>query len=329
MKTDFAKGNHVVVRKPDRPRYTAVILKVGSAKAKIEKESGKKLVVSLRFLRMKCKTKSCDRSAKSHGYCKICFHKVASELPLLNDKRKDFKHYGIDWNKEHTHFKFATDNGLSFYGWYRKTKVSRTDTIVHAIDIFAKRDDRDFTLEPIIYAEGDPRENLRSLDADILAATTKWYTMNLHENVKVLDRVQKIAEHPRIHIKRMETLDRVILKLREFRDTAIRVGGTRLFELKGDNETEPVVHVVVNLTMQAMGLKGKVPSLRHGAVFDAAVSSKREVDRRRGGMIDNIPDKGNVQALVKQLRASTDPVERRQIRAMLRKMGHKGGSRTA
>ena len=326
---ELAKGDRVSVKLPGKKEYEAQVLKAGTAKAKVQKDSGGLRIIKLKYLTKlptRCRTKGCTRPAKRNGYCKICFKRLSAELPELDDDRKPLKYYGIDWDKSRVNFKFATDNGISFYGWYRKMKLRSADALGYAIDIFAKRDEREYMLDPVVYVE-DPRENPKSLDADILAAATKWYTQSLSENVARLDRLQKLAGSPRVHFKRLESLDRTILKLKEFRDVAIRAGGTRLFEMKGDNDSEPSVSVVVNFTMQAMGLKGKTPSLYQGAVFDAATEGGREKDRRRAGVIANVPDKGSVKDLVDLLHRSKDEKERRKIRATLRKMGHKGGGK--
>lgn len=327
MKLD--KGTQVTVQLPGKKPYPAVVVRSGKAKAKVRKDSGAIRVVRLTELTVearRCKVPGCKRPAKTGDYCKVCFHRLSAELPALVPDKEAFKASGLKWSVQNTHFQFDTEHNIHFYGWYRKTKMTKSDLVVHMIDVFAKRNDRDYTVGSLAY-QVDPRENPKTLSRKIVEAGEKWYTLQMNESVVSLDRLQKIADHPRIHIKRMETLDRIILKFKEFRDMAIRCGGTRLFELRGDAEGEPTIHVTVNLTMQAMGLNGKVPSLYHGAVFDSAVASKREVDRKRSGIITNVPDKGNVQVLVNMLKQATDPVERRKIRATLRKMGHKGGSR--
>lgn len=276
--------------------------------------------------------KGCNNTVLTgEDYCEKCQDDIYDQdATILNTpprkKPKGFHHYGVEWNIELTNFRFTTDEGLYFYGSWRKTKNSNSNEIMFAIDMYAKRDEQEFAIDPIIYA-ADPRENIKSLNADICASATKWFFMSANDNVKNIDRLKKIVSHPTIHFRRIESIDRVLMKIREFRDTAIRCGGRRLLELTGDDPKQPTIYLTIDVSTQAFGLKGRVPGLKEGAVFDRVILKPNQHGTNKGAVHTNRPDAANVEALCKALKNTDNKEEQRKIRATLRRMGHRGGAR--
>jgi hypothetical protein len=85
----------------------------------------------------------------------------------------------------------------------------------------------------------------------------------------------------------------------------------------------------MNVSAQSFALKGKVPSLYKGAIYDAARSTKKGGERTTA--LIGKATTGNIKDLVKALEAAKsagNKVEARKIRSVLRQMGHKGGSRS-
>lgn len=282
------------------------ILKVGEKKARVQwdpKKKGKKAKRSVIAL-------------------KLLDH-------VLHNETKSFDGKGIKWDKDHVNFSFDTQ-GVHFYGWWRKATHN-----LFSIDIYAiweRKDERgekvkdEFTVESIQYHDGDPRKNPQSLDVDITAACNKWFSTKLNGSLKSLEELLRLAKNPTIRVTRVETIDRMIMKMREFRDVAIRSGGTRILTLTGDHPQDIPIHIAINVTAQAMLMQGKPPALDKGGMYDGIKGKRGEkVEAKR---IVNIPDKANVEELKAQLKASKDKKEQRKIRAILRKMGHKGGARS-
>lgn len=233
---------------------------------------------------------------------------------------RGFNQYCVHWDDDQLRFHFKVE-GIKFYGEWRLTRCQNQRVLAWAIDIWAERDDHHYCVESIPYLSGDPREDMKSLDADICAAVNKWFYRRCKGNAETLDDLRKRAENPTVTITHLETLDRIILRLKETRDTAIRAGGTRWFQIVGDKyEEEPRPRLRITLTEQAVAAKGKVPSLYEGAVFDG-------VKGGRTAPIAQKPDESNVQALVERLLETKDKGEARKIRGVLRKMGHRGGAR--
>lgn len=238
--------------------------------------------------------------------------------------------YKIKWDKEKINFYFDTDDGLHFYGWWRYAKILHTDTMFNAVDVYVKRehDDpnqyMDVCVDSLTYPE-DPRENLQSLNADICAASNRWFYQNFNGEVRAIDQLIKQARYPTIHINQLGTLDRLIMRLKEFRHVAITSGGTRLCELAGDKKNPPLL-VSINVTEQAMALKGKAPTILQSTLMDSALRTKRGGDIRANA-VSITADPENVKALLNQLKQTRDKGVARKIRAMLRAMGHRGGAR--
>lgn len=256
----------------------------------------------------------------------------AEREPASDDDDEDeevlqgFNQYPIKWDPIHTHFNLIAED-IKFYGWWRQTK-SLEHPLVWAIDLFCTTGDHSYACESWCYYTGDPREKLKSLNADICCAANKFLYQRCAGDVEHLDDLRRRAEKPILHIDRLETIDRIILGLREYRETAIRAGGTRHFEINGDREGESIIHLTIDLTQQAAALEGRrPPSLTEGALLDNARSGD---DGDISRPIKLQANAGNVEALCEQLdaaKAKGNKSEARKIRATLRKMGHRGGAR--
>lgn len=236
----------------------------------------------------------------------------------------NFNRYEVKWNPEKTFFSFQVLEGIGFYGWWRKSKIMKTETEVFCVDMYAKYEDsegrtRDYTIDSIPY-DTDPRISMSSLNADICAACNRWFHHTINGNSHSIETLQKQADHPTVRINRIETIDRLLMKLREVRDTAISAGGTRIASIEGDERGSPTMTIIIDVTPQAIALEGRIPPL-------ASAAMDRVVTGERGEKVVNVPDSKNVQALVEQLKRA-DPVNARKIRATLRSMGHRGGSRS-
>jgi hypothetical protein len=243
---------------------------------------------------------------------------------IVRDKRIKLR---PDQNKAKAH--------VRFYGWYRRSRLGDGQP-VHSVDVFCKRmldngSEADVSVDTITY-HADPRENIKSLEADLCAIAQRWLSTKVNGDVRSIDQLTQEAKKPKIGIRRLQTIDHLILKLKEIRDTAITAGGTRFIELEGDVRGGPTVLIELNVTPQALAIsekKGRPPSLYVGSMYD------RVRDGKKGERIDPLslkPDKANVQALqtkLQEARDSGDKATQRKLRAILRKMGHKGGTRQA
>lgn len=240
-----------------------------------------------------------------------------------------FHQYDVKWDARVVNFKFKVDKA-EFFGWWRKVQVKNSFEIAYGIDLMVNYQGQRYNVETLPYRGKDPRDNLQSLNADICAATSKWLYSKCQGTFDTIDDLQQKAAKPTIMIYHLETLDRIILKLKEYRDTAIRSGGLRTVMFTGDDpEKNPSMRIQMDLTTQAHALKGRVPSLTDGVIFDRVAEDNSKKIKGRGKPIEVAPDSKNVQDLVKKLQASKDKTERRKLRAVLRKMGHKGGSRSS
>lgn len=258
-----------------------------------------------------------------------------SELVKL---RRGFKQYNIIWktgekNQSNVNFRFTVihnEHKVEFHGWWRKTDV-RTETgraECYAVDMFCKWGDKSYSLATIPYFTEDPRNDLPSLSADITAAANEFIWKKLQGKFEVIDEITRMAANPIVRITSLRTLDMLIAKLTEHRAASIQAGGPRHCDIKSDND-EAGVRVVfaIDLTKQHMVLEGRVPSLIEGAVYDTASKGKKG-----GEKLEIKMDQGNLDALVAQLKAAKekgDDTAARKIRATLRKLGHKGGARSA
>jgi len=243
-----------------------------------------------------------------------------------------FNQFNVHWDKHAVNFKFNAGGGL-FYGWWRKTGTGAEIKPLFAVDIHVKYKGNSYNVESIQYYDGDPHEDRYSLDSDICAACNKWFFYKANGNFDTIEGLQQKADKPTLYFNRIEALDKIIINLKGFRDTAIRCGGRRILILEGTNkEKDPSggVRLQVDFTTQAHGLKGRVPSLYAGAILDNATSVEgRKKNAKREQRPKIIGDQKSIDQLITQLKNSTDKTEKRKIRAMLRKMGHSGGARNS
>jgi hypothetical protein len=249
---------------------------------------------------------------------------------------QEMKMSSVKWSTDKTHFnvtigdKTGDSEGARFYGWFRKTRVADGE-IVFAFDVFAKYKSDDVAVDCISYTT-DPRNNVASLNADICAAINKWLYGKINGNYKTIDTLTSQAKQPTIRIHRIGTIDKIIMKLKECRDVAIRCGGHRLVQIHGDKDGEVPLNVIIDVTSQALALKGKVPSLELGSMMDRVIetgNNDKKSTTSKATFNRNIPEESNVQLLVERLKSTENKSEARKIRAVLRKMGHKGGARKA
>jgi len=247
----------------------------------------------------------------------------------LGPTDKGFHQYDIEWDKETINFKFKAEEG-KFYGWWRKVRVGAEGKIAYGIDILVEYKSHRYNVKTLLYFNNDPRGDLQSLDADICAAANKWFYSKCQGTFDTIEDLQQRAAKPTIMIRQLETLDRIILRLKEYRDTSIKCGGLRIMTFTGDTpEKDPSMRIEIDLTTQALGYKGRAPSLFAGAVLDRVAKDSSKKSQGRSEPIKAVPDSKNVQTLVQKLQSSKDKVERRKIRATLRRMGHKGGARSS
>ncbi len=249
------------------------------------------------------------------------------EEPSSASKGKGFHQYNIKWDKNTINFNFKAEGG-EFHGWWRKVQVEKGKS-AYGIDIFVEYKGQHYSVETISYIDEDPREDMQALNADICAAINKWLHYKCRGTFDTIEDLQQRAAKPTITIHRLQALDDIILKLKEYRDTSIRSGGFRVMVFTGDGPNDPSMRIQMDLTTQALGLKGKVPKLSEGVVLDKVAEDNSKKAKGRGKITEIVPDSKNVQDLLKKLRTSKDKTEQRKIRGALRRMGHKGGSRSS
>lgn len=258
-------------------------------------------------------------------------------LDELTKLRRGFKQYDIIWSKgekgqDNINFRFSvTSNGMKvdFHGWWRKSEVTGRDgrkEPCYCIDIYCKWGDKSCALKSIPYFVTDPRTDVASLNADITAAANEFVWKTLNGKVSIISKIAEMAARPVVHIKNMRTLDGLIQKLMEHRASSIGVGGPRHCDIQSDEEGGPRVVFAIDLTLQHVALDGRVPSIVEGAVYDTAGKGKIS-----GQKLELKMDEGNLNNLIAQLKKakeSGDESGARKIRAVLRKLGHKGGARS-
>lgn len=286
------------------------------------------------------------------------FKDLVPEADFINDeenddeeeqKRRGFLTYNVKWDKERVNFSFEAD-GAVFYGWYRKVSITGGG-IFHAIDINATCDDKSYAVTTIQYAN-DPRGDLPELNSDICMATNKWFFNQCSGNLDTIRTLREKADKPMITVNKVETIDQIITQLSAYRGIALSTGGFRCLIIEGDFPTkEPSIRITFKLGKQAAALgSDRVPKLFSARALDLAaegepgesVAASKERRRRgkkqgRGKAEVNALQtemtegrKANVEALQKRLEVANeegDKKECRKIRGMLRKLGHKGGSR--
>lgn len=260
--------------------------------------------------------------------------KTLEEDDDLGDQAYGFNQYAVNWDDEMHHFRVTLKSGgklVKFHGCWRGARFDHDDE-GFAVDIWASYHGKHYAVESIPYRGEDPRENPRSLDADICAAINKFFFTKLHSEADTLEQLRKRAERPLIHVRTLGTLDRMIQKLMEYRQAALYSGGTRTLGIQGDFEDDPVFGIEIDVTTQALVIhesKKKIPSLEMGMLYDGAVTNahiRRKKDRQQLQTLDIKADDETVLRLCEQLQTADKSAARR-IRATLRKLGHRGGAR--
>ena len=242
--------------------------------------------------------------------------------PAVVESRADvgFNQYFVTWTG--ANFKFRTeDPACEFYGQWRRTVFRPSNTIGFGIDMWAHFSGRDFCVETVLYTE-DPRLDMRSLEGDLCAMANRFLYGRLSGTLDTLDDLIKRASKPTVKITRLQTIDAMILGLKELRETAISCGGQRYFVVPTDVQAGPDVPEVIldiNLTTEAILYKDQRPP-----TIDY---SKSYVNFETGERTTIKADKGLIRDLVTRLNNCKDPAEARRIRGQLRKMGHRGGTR--
>lgn len=242
--------------------------------------------------------------------------------PIPPDRRDmGFNQYLVKWTA--TNFKFATHDPVAeFYGQWRKTLMRPSNVPCYAVDMWAHYNGRDFAVESCHYTD-DPRLDMRSLEGDLCAMANKFLFGRLSGNLDTLDDLIKRCKQPRLMIKNLQTLDTLLIRLKEIRDTAMSCGGTRYLTIPHDGPDDssdevPEVTLQINLTREALLLDGaRVPSVDYGKSYLSSEGMRTHIQA----------DKKTIRAIVEKLRSTQDPAEARRLRSVLRRMGHHGGSR--
>lgn len=247
---------------------------------------------------------------------------LASDSLPTSTPAKGFDQYKISWDKHK--IRWTCDfNGFHFYGDWRMTRIEgdkgEASQVAYAIDIRAKISHTGQTIivDTIPYLV-DPRENMQSLNRDICARLSKWRSDNEDPTAEHISDMRKRAEQPLLRVRRLETLDAIINALAALRDKATYHGGTHTTELAKDHEDDPSIRLRIEVTAQAIALKGRAPAL--GATIRASTGSSSSA-------VASFVASGDVSTLISRLKQSVDKAEKRKIRAQLRKLGVKGGSR--
>lgn len=259
-----------------------------------------------------------------------------SELQSLPQtiKEKDFipegfSQYNIKWDDRLTNFQFQAEGG-KFYGWWRKTGI-KGGGIGYGIDLHAEYKDKNCYIQTLGYLDKDPRKNMESLNADICAAVNKWFYHQCEGTFDTLSQLQQKVNKPILTVLKLNTLDKMIVNLKECRDTSLRSGGARIVILTGDDpDRDPSggMRIKINLTTQAAALKGKVPPLLfESAAIDGVTVSKSKRGRGRTIRQEAIAttNQKTIDELLEKLSSSKDKREQRKLRGTLRRMGHRGG----
>jgi len=242
-----------------------------------------------------------------------------------------FSQYNIKWDNRLTNFQFKAEEG-KFYGWWRKTEIKGGGT-GYGIDLHVEYKGKGCFIETLGYLNKDPRENIESLNADICAAANKWFYYQCEGTFDTLSQLQQKVDKPTLIVSKLNTLDKMIVDLKDCRDLSLRSGGARIVILTGDNpdkDPKDGVRININLTAQAAALEGKVPPLLfESAAIDGVTTSKAKRGEGKTKRTEAIAttNQKTIDELLGKLGSSKDKREQRKIRGTLRRMGHRGGVR--
>lgn len=232
-----------------------------------------------------------------------------------------FNQYLVKWTD--INFRFETrDPSCEFYGQWRRTLFMPHRVPGFAIDMWAHFSGRDFSVDSVFYHE-DPRLDLRSLEADLCAMANRFLYGRLSGEIDRIEDLVKRAEKPLVKITNLQTLDSIILRLNELRQTAITAGGQRFFVFPKDpkDESSSEVTLQINLTREATMYAmsdSRPPAPNYGRSYIGEDGQRSKI----------AVDSSTIESMVERLRKTSDPKEQRRIRGVLRKLGHRGGSRT-
>ncbi len=242
-----------------------------------------------------------------------------------------FSQYNIKWDNRLTNFEFEAEGG-KFYGWWRKTMIKGGGT-GYGIDLHTKYKGKNYFLQTLGYVLKDPRKDMESLNADICAAVNRWFYYQCEGTFDTLSQLQQKVDKPTLTVLKLNTLDKMIVSLKECRDISLRSGGARVVILEGDdsdNDPKDGMRISINLTRQAAALKGKIPPLLfESAAIDGVLVSKSRRGKGKTKRSEAIgaTNQKTIDELLKKLSLSKDKTEQRKLRGILRRMGHRGGVR--
>lgn len=278
--------------------------------------------------------------------------------------------YGENANRLAEMLKGSKTGMVHFTGEWRKTKFARQDDNGKvlsdsvpgwSIDMRATVDlgegkSRRFLVESLRYEDvpnpegvgGDPRRDMHSLNSDICAAIRRWFFFEVKGDADTVRQLVRRANKPEVRAPSLEWLDRLILRLHETRDTALRAGGERTIVIDTGTDGDATFAITMNFSDVAIATEGKPPSLYTGGMTEGIVKSGGSTGKGLRGergkaapvakTMAMTPDPSNVAALtarVAELNALAKngdmaaKAEARKIRSALRKMGHAGGARSA
>jgi hypothetical protein len=236
-----------------------------------------------------------------------------------------FTQYDVRWDDITVNFRVKNENAL-FYGWWRK--ISNTS---FAIDVNCKYLGKEYNCD-VLYYDRNPRKNIDSLNADICAAVNKWLYCKCKGHIETIKSLEMKATKPTVHFETIESIDRLLIELKDYRDTAIKTGGLYTYIFTGDKAGDPTMGIELRFCRQAKALQGNVPSLYTGAMLDhsadMADGTGKSARRRKDKGDVSKPMSTNIDSILERLKTTTDQAQRRKLRAVLRKMGHRGGTRS-
>ena len=158
--------------------------------------------------------------------------------------------------------------------------------------------------------------------------------------------LKSLVKAPIIRIRKLPTLDNLIMELTRVRMDTLRCGGERGLAIQGDTADSVRPWMTVVLSRYAVALQGRqVPSIGSFILPEdmpqtkspvAAKGKKGRRARKAGASLPPPPTPSAstgsgsdaLNSLVSKLADATDPAEKRRLRKALRKLGHRGGARS-
>lgn len=245
------------------------------------------------------------------------------------EETKEFNKYIVSWDSRKVSFTLMV-KPFKFYGSWRKVSFNEDSAdggIAYSIDIWVESEKSLHAVESMHYVDGDPRDCMKSLNADICACVNKWLYFTQQGKIKTIEELTTAIKKPTLHFHRSGALDNMIIQLRQFRDTCLSQGGFRALILESDSPNDPKITIQANFNTEAHALNGKVPSLL-GAEVTLDQAAKRKTTK--ASKTSALPPTENVQSLLKMLEKAKNEEnkgQQRKLRGMLRKLGYRGGLR--